>query len=299
MILFRHSSAPAIILAIGACMEANFKQALGKLIVTLRTERALSQEKLALEALVDRTRMGEIERGEANPTIDTLDKVARVLGQTLGSLIIQAEEISSGTTKRPAPTVNPDYLDRTVLLPTGLTHDQLEIALNRALAVLDQIGLNPEEGDIQWNIYSGAVSNIVTKAIAEASDFVQNKDTAHPDLYNPQLGEDDPDWGLEMKTTHKVGKGGESHNPGKGWFMIVVYQIIDGQTHIVQVETALLKREEWTVHERAEHSNRTRTAVTLPEATRRLRENSVYLDPAHATPSLLALVQNRRQARLL
>jgi len=43
-----------------------FKQALGKLIFQLRNERGISQEKLALDAEVDRTRVGEIERGEAD-----------------------------------------------------------------------------------------------------------------------------------------------------------------------------------------------------------------------------------------
>jgi transcriptional regulator with XRE-family HTH domain len=275
-----------------------FKQALGNLIVELRKKHGLSQERLALDADVDRTRIGEIERGEANPTIDTLERIAKVVGQTLGSLIIQAEEISSGTAKRPAPTVNPQYIDRTVALPSGLTHEQLEAALNRALALLDQIGLNPENGDIQWNIYSGAVSNIVTKAIAETSDLVQNKETAHPNLYNPNLDKAHPDWGLEMKATYRVGKGGESHNPGQGWFMIVVYKVIEGRIHFVQVETALLSRTDWVVHERGEHSNRTRTAVTIASATQRLRENSVYMNPDHLIPSIKKAVESRRQAYL-
>lgn len=193
-----------------------FKEALGKLISTLRAEIGLSQERLALDAGIDRTRLGEIERGEANPTLDTLDKIAQVLKQTLGSLILQAEELSSGTARIPAPTVNPAYIDRHVPLPQGLTHDQLLVALNRSLALLDQIGLNPEAGDIQANIYSGAVSNIVTKAIAETSNFTQNKDTAHPDLFDPSLPRTDPNWGLEMKATNQIGKGGESHNPGQG-----------------------------------------------------------------------------------
>lgn len=275
--------------------KIDFREALGQLIVELRNKHHLSQERLALEASVDRTRLGEIERGEANPTVDTLGKVATVLGQSLGSLIIQAEEISSGATKRSAPTVQQDFFNHDVPLPKGLTHEQLEIALNRALAVLDQIGLNPEAGDIQSNIYSGAVSNIVTKAIAEASDFIQNKDTAHPDLYNPELEEADPDWSLEMKATHQVGKGGESHNPGQGWFMVVVYKIVDGQTQIVQVEAALLKNEDWTIHERGEESKRTRTAVTKASATRRLRENSVYLDPNHVPLYIKRIREARRQ----
>lgn len=80
-----------------------------------------------------------------------------------------------GITKRKAPTVYPEYIDRSVPLPNGLTHNQLEVALNLTLTLLDQIGLNPDGGDIQKHIYSGVVSNIVTKALAEAADFVPNK----------------------------------------------------------------------------------------------------------------------------
>jgi transcriptional regulator with XRE-family HTH domain len=167
--------------------------------------------------------MGEIERGEANPTLDTLARIAAALGQTVGTLIIQAEDLASGTVRRLAPTINPAYIDVSVPLPTGLTHNQLITALNRASAILNQIGLDPESGDIQYNIYSGVVSNIVTKAISEASDFVRNKDTDHPDLYNPNLPRDHPDAGLEMKASNQLGKGGESHNHGHGWFMVVIY----------------------------------------------------------------------------
>lgn len=103
---------------------AALKKALGKLIVELRNEHQLSQEKLAFEAAVDRTRLGEIERGGANPTLDTLDRIARAVGQSLGTLIIQAEKLASGAAKRSAPTVNPEHIDRSVPLPKGLTHDR-------------------------------------------------------------------------------------------------------------------------------------------------------------------------------
>lgn len=70
------------------------KKAIGIVIYELRREQKLSQEKLAIEANVDRTRAGEIERGEANPTMDTLTRIADVLGYTLGTLIIRAEMIA-------------------------------------------------------------------------------------------------------------------------------------------------------------------------------------------------------------
>jgi len=71
--------------------NAEFKQALGQLIVELRRERGLSQEQLALTAEVDRTRMSQIERGEANVSIDTLIKIADALDLTLASLFVQVE----------------------------------------------------------------------------------------------------------------------------------------------------------------------------------------------------------------
>lgn len=271
----------------------DFKHALGQLIYELRQQQALSQERLAHDADVDRTRMGEIERGGANPTIDTLSRVAGALEQTLGSLIIQAEEISGGITKRPAPTINPAYLDRAVPLPRGLTHDQLATALNRAQAILDQVGINPESGDIQLNIYSGAVSNIVTKSIAETSRFVQNPDTDRPDLFDPELPRNERDWGLELKATRRPGKGGESHNPGTSWFMVIVYAITEGQTRIVQVEVAYLLDADWVIHDRKEGSSRTRTAVTTEAATRTLRQNSVYLDPAYTTREVRRAIKER------
>src|SRR5579859_6983891 len=205
-----------VFINVGATMENEaFKQALGKIILQLRSNRGISQEKLALDAEVDRTRVGEIERGEANVTIDILSRVANILGQKLGALIVEAEELSSGVISKVVPTVKPEYINRNIPLPTGLSYDQLEKGLNQAHVTLSQIGLDPEQGDIQYNIYSGAVSNIVTKAIAQASDFVQNKDTDHPDLFNRYLAYNHPDWGLEIKASNQVAKGGESHKDRK------------------------------------------------------------------------------------
>ena len=45
----------------------------------LRVEQALSQERLALEAGIDRSYVGRVERGEENVTVETLEALARVL----------------------------------------------------------------------------------------------------------------------------------------------------------------------------------------------------------------------------
>jgi transcriptional regulator with XRE-family HTH domain len=45
----------------------------------LRVKRALSQEALAVDAGVDRSYVGRIERGVENPTVETLDRLAKAL----------------------------------------------------------------------------------------------------------------------------------------------------------------------------------------------------------------------------
>jgi transcriptional regulator with XRE-family HTH domain len=44
-----------------------------------RVERGLSQEKLAVEAQIDRTYVSSLERGLENPTVSILDKLAVAL----------------------------------------------------------------------------------------------------------------------------------------------------------------------------------------------------------------------------
>ena len=168
-----------------------FKQALGHLIARLRSEfRLVAGAASSLESDLDRTRVGEIERGSANPTIDTLDKIAAVLKQTLGSLIIQAEDIQNG---RIAPRVNSAYFNRSIPLPTGLSHDQLEIALNRSMAILNQIGLDPSNGDIQANIFSGARLQSSDEVDRGTNLHLSRTSTqANPDLFDPRLDRGHP-----------------------------------------------------------------------------------------------------------
>lgn len=45
----------------------------------LRVARSISQERLALEANIDRSYVGRVERGTENVTVATLEAVSRVL----------------------------------------------------------------------------------------------------------------------------------------------------------------------------------------------------------------------------
>jgi transcriptional regulator with XRE-family HTH domain len=54
----------------------------------LRVRRGLSQEALAVDAGVDRSYVGRIERGVENPTVETLDRLAAALEVAVGELLL-------------------------------------------------------------------------------------------------------------------------------------------------------------------------------------------------------------------
>lgn len=58
----------------------NIKQKFGEKVKLLRLEKGWSQEKLALEAGIDRTYLPGIEKGERNVSITVVEKLAVALG---------------------------------------------------------------------------------------------------------------------------------------------------------------------------------------------------------------------------
>jgi transcriptional regulator with XRE-family HTH domain len=58
----------------------------GKRIKELRSEHKMTQEDLAFKVGVDRSYMGFLERGEKNPTLKNIAKIAEVLKVTLSEL---------------------------------------------------------------------------------------------------------------------------------------------------------------------------------------------------------------------
>jgi transcriptional regulator with XRE-family HTH domain len=59
----------------------------GRNIRNARSREDLSQEKLAHKAELDRSYVGGIERGERNPTVISLMKLARALEVSLSDLL--------------------------------------------------------------------------------------------------------------------------------------------------------------------------------------------------------------------
>ncbi len=63
---------------------------LGDAIRQSRTARGLSQEALAVDAELDRSYVGGIERGEHNLTVMNLRKIADALGVKMSELMLSA-----------------------------------------------------------------------------------------------------------------------------------------------------------------------------------------------------------------
>lgn len=65
----------------------NYCKLLGHRIQKLRGQASWSQEEFAAKCGINRSYMGRIERGELNLTLETLQKVARGLDETVSALL--------------------------------------------------------------------------------------------------------------------------------------------------------------------------------------------------------------------
>ncbi|EGR2511287.1 helix-turn-helix domain-containing protein [Vibrio cholerae] len=68
-------------------MNKKLASAVGKCIVKMRKSKGLSQEKLALQAGIDRSYVGRVERGEVNLTVEKLYNFAEALGCDVKELL--------------------------------------------------------------------------------------------------------------------------------------------------------------------------------------------------------------------
>jgi transcriptional regulator with XRE-family HTH domain len=69
--------------------------AFGRAVRSLREESGTSQEAFALKCGVDRTHYAGIERGERNPSLTMVFKIADTLGTRASEIHARAEELLS------------------------------------------------------------------------------------------------------------------------------------------------------------------------------------------------------------
>lgn len=71
--------------------RSSFHLAFGRAIREIRHELGISQEELALRADIQRSYLGGIERGERNPSLTNIVKIARTLEVPPSEILRRAE----------------------------------------------------------------------------------------------------------------------------------------------------------------------------------------------------------------
>lgn len=266
------------------------KTSLGRAIRQIRESLRLSQEKLAEDAGITYQYLSALENGKENFSIGILESLARSLGTSVAPLVAHAFSPNPS----PPPKISPRFFIKHAPLPMGLTIKHLEKALNETQAVirlinatLMQVTGRPLSAYIQRNNFSGIVSNILCDSLSHFTPYKHNHDQRYPDLIHVATG--GCKVGLEVKSTIKPGKGGESHNGHSGWHVIACF-LLDESTgdiefvHIMFADLVGHGKEgaDWkyvgnNVNEDT-GSQRTETYTTTPAGTAKLRHGSVYLN---------------------
>lgn len=78
------------------------RQTIGWNVRHLRVQKGLSQERLALEAGIDRSYVGRVERGSENVTVATLEAMAAVLDVEVAALFAKVDATGAAPPALPA-----------------------------------------------------------------------------------------------------------------------------------------------------------------------------------------------------
>jgi transcriptional regulator with XRE-family HTH domain len=271
-------------------MNTDAKTAIGRMVRLLRESAGLSQENLAEHAGMTYQYLSAVENGKENFTIGMLESIAAALGLTFPELVER-----SFTDDKPPPVVKKERFIQNAKLPPCLTVSELELALNETHRVvrlinttLRRVSGRPLSGYIQGNNFSGIVSNILCDSFSRLTSFKHNHDQRYPDLVCKDT-KGKTLAGLEVKSTIRPGKGGESHNGHSGWHVVACFSSDrdSGDIRYIHVMFADLighdkPNADWKyvgskVNKDA-GSQRTETYVTTGVGTAKLRHGTVYLD---------------------
>ena len=271
-------------------MNMDARTIIGRTIRLLREASGFTQEKLAERAGITYQYLSAIENGRENFSIAVLESVASALELDVPALIERAY-----TDLDPVPTLNPDFLIREAPLPPGLSLAQAQAALNETHKVVRLVNSTlrkasgrPLSHYIQANSFSGIVSNILCDSFSRLTPYKHNHAQRYPDLVY-EAERPNRLIGLEVKSTIRPGKGGESHNGHSGWHLVACFALdeLSGDIRFIHVMFAELighgkPNADWKyvgsrVNERT-GSQRIETYVTTSRGTAKLRHGTVYLD---------------------
>ena len=271
------------------------KTVIGRFVRKLREQKSLTLEQLAGKTDITYQYLSGVENGRENFTIEVIERLGKSLSCPLPQLVAGAYAPAADAA---GVMAKKECFRSQVPLPPGMKLAHLEAAMNATQSIVARINANllasgakPLPDYIQGNNFSGLVSNVLCDALHDHSPYKHNSHQAYPDLINPSAREGGKPAGLEIKSTIQIGKGGESHNGHSGWHLIACFTIEEqtGNIRFVHVTMAVLNghshaEPDWTYVgskvNATTGSRRTETYNTTLIGTTKLRDGSVYLDPA-------------------
>lgn len=196
-----------------------------------------------------------------------------------------------------AASLDPRYINRRVILPYGLTVDEIEKAIAETYRLFHGLddylidnGFRSLGELLLGNSLSGIISEFLVKNIAQASAALEAnlKVGGHPDLlpkgyYSSNLilkGDE----GIEVKASIQKG-GWQGHNPESCWVAIFRYSVGEQETGeiipltFVEILCAKLDKSDWSFSGRKGISRRTPTASVTATGVEKLRCNFLYRLP--------------------
>ena len=221
----------------------------------------------------------QADYGKVILPLTVLRRLDCVLADTKAKVLERHQALKGGETKNLDPILN-----RITRVPF---HNISKLDFAKLKGDPNHIAANLS-AYIQGNNFSGIVSNILCDSFSRLTPYKHNHDQQYPDLIlRPTRGLRNA--GLEVKTTIRPGKGGESHNGHSGWHVIACYELdkTSGDICFIHIMFANLvghgrAKADWkyvgsTVNKDT-GSQRTETYVTTPGGTAKLRHGTVYLN---------------------
>ena len=116
-----NSNCQIFIIIIGDFIMNNYS--VGKRIREIRIRKHLSQEQIALRAEITTAYLGQIERGEKNPTVKSVEQISNALGMSLSELFSNQDD----------PIVNVDGVMENIIF------EMQDLSINERKEMLDII----------------------------------------------------------------------------------------------------------------------------------------------------------------
>ena len=253
---------------------------IGQKILSYRKSKGLSLEDVAVATGLHRTTIGLIERGEREPTVATLLKVAKGLGVSIFDLLDLVEDSCFTRIASASNLINNPMLETNTGLSCNIILQSIQHCYNLLDAIDAQLlraGADSLSYTVELANLSSIVGNIIGAGIVKYSDgqYIRNRPHTYPDLIpKNNIGE-----GIEIKVALNKNKP-KGHLPKSGHYITFRYVLKEqSKNHksveVWEVKYGILDEDDFSLSNTAGDSGK--TAVLRTNSLNQM--HNIYFDP--------------------